>query len=58
MKAWGTLEHLKAVFVFCDGTGDLEDIQARGTFVGGLIAATKSGDPILAGSYTGTVRLE
>jgi hypothetical protein len=58
IKAWGTLKHLKARFVFCEGTGDLEDVQARGTFVGGVIAATKTGDPIIAGSYTGRVRLE
>jgi hypothetical protein len=58
IKAWGTLKHLKAMFVFCEGTGDLEDIQARGTFVGGVVAATKTGDPIIEGSYTGRFRLD
>jgi hypothetical protein len=58
IKAWGTLKYLKARFVFMEGTGDLEDVQARGLFIGGVIAATKTGDPIIAGSYTGRVRLE
>jgi hypothetical protein len=58
IKASGTLNHLKARFVFCEGTGDLEDVQARGTFVGGVVAATKTGDPIITGSYTGRFRLE
>jgi len=44
--------------VFCEGTGDLEDIQARGTFVGGVVAATKTSDPIIEGSYTGRIRLD
>ena len=57
IKAWGTLNALKARFVFSQGTRGLEDIDARGTLVGGVIATTKTGDPIIAGSYTGKVRL-